>query len=461
MSRADELVNRPSESLSVELKRWIDPDEPQGRAKIVCTSLALWNHGGGYLVIGFDDETLQPDTDNAPEDVQSKFHIDKIQGLVSRYSSVPFEITVEFPERDGQLYPVISVPSGVKTPVAAKRDFEFGGRKLINVDAVYIRSLLANNTPSTTRAKWNDWPKIVEVCFDNREADIGRFLRRHLSGVSPEVIQGIASSIVSAHEPEPTGEEALMSLLQDGMQRFENEKNERRIELPDHGSWEAGLRVIGDVPPHAANQSFLSLIDSSNPSYTGWPIWLVSQGFTDDTARPYVHDGLWEAFIASNTYGRIDHLDFLRFDPNGCFYLYRGLSDDFSRSERAPPPLTALEFGLPVLRVAEAIAVGIAIVKAMGCNIDNTQLGFVFRWTKLRGRELTAWAHPGRDIRPGRMAHQNELVSSINVPLDIPLAALGGVVSQVVRPLFEVFDGFELGDVIVDELTNNLLERRL
>jgi len=459
VGRVEELVNRPSESLSVELKRWIDPDQPRGISKIVRASLALWNHGGGYLVIGFDDRSLNPDADNAPEDVQAKFHIDKIQGLVSKYSSEPFEISIEFPERDGQLYPVISIPSGVKTPAAAKRDLELGDEKLIKVDDVYIRTLLANNTPSTARAKWNDWPKIVEVCFDNREADIGRFLRRHLSGISSEVIQSIASNIV--HEPEPTSEEALVRLVQDGVLGFESAKNERGVELSDHGSWEVGLRIIGEVPEHTANQNFLSLIDSCNPSYTGWPIWLVSRGFTDTSARPHVINGRWEALIATDNNGRIDHLDFLRFDPGGCFYLYRGLEDDYSRFERAPEPLTALEFGLPVIRVAETIAVGIAIAKAMGCDIDATQLDFIFRWRKLNGRELAAWAHPGRDIRPGRIAYQDEVTSIVNIPLDIPLSAIGGVVGQVVRPLFEVFDGFELGDVIVEELTNNLLERRL
>ena len=34
-SRSQELIDRPGESLSVELKRWIDPDSSDGIAKIV------------------------------------------------------------------------------------------------------------------------------------------------------------------------------------------------------------------------------------------------------------------------------------------------------------------------------------------------------------------------------------------------------------------------------------------
>lgn len=76
-SRIQASVDRPSESLSVELKRWIDPASPEGKEKIVKTALALRNHGGGYLVIGFDNDTL-PDTNNVPQNVREDFHIDKI-----------------------------------------------------------------------------------------------------------------------------------------------------------------------------------------------------------------------------------------------------------------------------------------------------------------------------------------------------------------------------------------------
>ena len=132
------LVERPGESLSVEVKRWINPDQPECIAMIVRAALALRNHGGGYLVIGFDNETLQPDRDNVLSDARAVFHIDKIQGLISKFASEPFEVTVEFPERDGQLYPVIVVPPGVKTPVAAKSDLRVGDKTLISTDCIYV-----------------------------------------------------------------------------------------------------------------------------------------------------------------------------------------------------------------------------------------------------------------------------------------------------------------------------------
>lgn len=484
VSRIQELINRPSESLSVELKRWINPDYPTDTEKIVRATLALRNHGGGYLIIGFDNDTLQPDKENVPGDVQSAFNIDKIQGLVSRYASEPFEVTVEFPEREGQLYPVIVVPPGVKTPVATKSDLFSEGTKLISANDVFVRSLNSNNTPSSTKAGWKDWPKVVEVCFDNREADIGRFLRRHLRGFAHEIGREIASAlsgieIKGIHETDrglsfeevPTAilkqpESAsvpnlLQEYLQESEERYKAVIVERGVTPPDHGVWEVALLLVGDIPVHSANKQFLNLLSSNNPNYTGWPVWLDSSGFTDGSARPYVIHGKWEALIVSFGSGWSDKLDFMRLDPHGRFYLRRALEDDITSSQRVKEPMSVLDFVLPVLRTAEAIAVGLAFAKAMGYDTEHTVLAFAFRWSRLHGRELVSWADIGRHMISGRKAYQDEVLTFVNVPLETPLSALSDFVNQSVQPLFEVFDGFTLNRDVIEDLTRRLIERKL
>ena len=177
----ERLVGSPSESLSVELKRWIDPTEPAGVEKIVKGTFALRNRNGGYFVVGFDNTTLTPDIHNEPNNSKRLFHVDIIQGIISKYASDPFEIEIAWGERDGRQYPVIVVPSGVKIPVATKRELSIGSRATIKLGAIYFRSLASNGTPSTTEARPSDWTDIIEICFDNREADVGRFVRRHLA----------------------------------------------------------------------------------------------------------------------------------------------------------------------------------------------------------------------------------------------------------------------------------------
>jgi hypothetical protein len=59
---------------------------------IVRVALALHNHSSGYLIVGFDNETLQPARNNVASDARALFHIDKIQGLVSMSASEPFDV---------------------------------------------------------------------------------------------------------------------------------------------------------------------------------------------------------------------------------------------------------------------------------------------------------------------------------------------------------------------------------
>jgi len=455
------LIERPSESLSVEVKRWIDPDRPEDLSKIVRTVLALRNHGGGYMIIGFENHSFQPDMENVPSDVRMSFHIDKIQGYVTKYASDPFEVAVEFVERDEQIYPVIVVPPGVKAPVAAKSNLMSNNKKLVATDDVYVRSLTANNTPSTTKASWKDWQTLAEVCFDNREADIGRFLRRHLIGVTPETLTELAAAIAGSGDMKASAREILRGYLQESEQRYRTVISERNISLPPHGTWEVGLVLKGNIPHHQATRQFLNLIAANNPNYTGWPIWFDSREFGEQAARPYVNDGAWEALVVSLNTGWTDQIDFMRLDPKGRFYLYRALQDDLSGANAAPKPLTEFDFGLPIIRVAEAMAVGLSFSKALGCLSEECLLAFAFRWKGLRGRELTSWAQPLRHISPGRRAYQDEVNVQAIVPIDVSLSALGEFVDQVVQPLYAVFDGFSLSKEIVNYLTNRLLERRL
>src|SRR5258706_10906285 len=95
-SRIDDLVARPSEGLPVEIKSWIDPASPEGFAKIVRACLAMRNQNGGFLVIGFNDKTLQLETSGRPQNLREVFHTDKIQQIVTRHAFESFEVEVAF-----------------------------------------------------------------------------------------------------------------------------------------------------------------------------------------------------------------------------------------------------------------------------------------------------------------------------------------------------------------------------
>jgi|SRR5579864_73506 len=183
----DELkvrLRRAQESLDTELKPWIDPTLDTGKAIVAKACMALRNGNGGLLIIGMRDDGT-PDNRKQPGDVRRKFHHDCVQEIVSKYSSEPFEITVHFIEYDGAERVIIEVPPGVRAPVICRnslpKDTTDQGHEpgsLLRENTVYVRTLGSNGRPSTAPAKITDWPRIMEICFNNREADIGAFVRR-------------------------------------------------------------------------------------------------------------------------------------------------------------------------------------------------------------------------------------------------------------------------------------------
>jgi hypothetical protein len=458
-SVVDSIVGNPSESLSVELKRWIDPTTVAGIEKIVKGAFALRNRNGGFLVVGFDNFTLAPDVANEPTNAKDLFHVDVIQGIISKYASDPFEIEIAWSERDARQYPVIVVPSGIKVPVAAKRELVDGTRTAIKLGAMYFRSLAANGTPSTTEARSSDWADIVQICFDNREADVGRFIRRHLANVDASSL----ASFFGQHAPAaPTLCDRAMKVINDGEVRFQEAVKARTLSATESQELSHGFFSIGLVvdPPRVgtiADQTFIATVGSSNPKYTGWPIWLDARHSGTPENRPKVVKNAFESLVIFP--GTSYHVDFARSDPEGQFFLHRILQDDAIPSRVDPG--TAIDPHLMVLRVAEAMGVGIAFAKALGWVPDQTTLGFGFRWHKLSGRRLMAWANPYGDTREGRMAHDDVIESCVQFSLDTPLSALPQFVDDATKRLFAAFDGTTIPRLSIEDLVQRLFERRL
>jgi len=181
------LVDRPRETINIELKSWIDPKSPEGEQKIARPALALRNQNGGYLVIGFNDKTCKPDPVPAGVNVRLKYHADEIQRIVTRYASHPFFIEAHFPETEGVEYPVIRIPPGFKTPVVCKADLlvkapDGKERFLLRAKDIHVRTVDANHAISSAPGNGRDIEELVERCFQNRELGPYRPSFENLSG---------------------------------------------------------------------------------------------------------------------------------------------------------------------------------------------------------------------------------------------------------------------------------------
>jgi len=452
---ADRLVNAPSESLNVEIKRWIDPTESAGVAKIAIACMALRNRNGGYLIIGFDDKTLSPAQDGKPNDVRGEFHIDIIQQIVSKYASVSFEVAVGFGIRDGEEFPVIAIGSGVRSPVAATKELNSAnGKSLVRQHSVYFRTLNASGVPSSSPARHSDWADIVDICFENREADIGRFLRRHLG------VEGAASfAALLGRKSPPDLRELTLTAIDEHQERLAETlaaKGSGVLQV-DKGSWSALLKINPPLSEDSSASDFLRKIGAANPRYTGWPVWLDTSGFRNRDDRPVLIDKVWEVSVIDAEDSWLRHADFYRYDRRGEFYLWRVLHDDMTDRVETGKYFDPC---LMMYRVLETLAVGLAFSKAFDRG-EDAMLAFAFRWSNLQSRVLDSWADRSRYISSHGYSMGNEADGYIEVPADTPTEALAPYAHAVTKDLFELWNGWQYPIEAIEQQLERLLKRSL
>lgn len=453
------LIDEPGERIGVELKSWLDPSMPADVAKIAKACLALRNNNGGNLVIGIEDDcTLSP---NPPPDVRKTYHPDVIQQIVSKYAADPFAVDVEWRSRDGQDYPIIVVPRGIQVPVAAKstlRNPNDSKKNLIADHDIYVRSVSSNHRVSSTKLRRQDIPRLMQLCFDNREADIGNFVRRHLSGLTSDVLRGALTAVSDAVEPEVSP----IDLLDSGFTAFQAALQSRNSPFPDAGFLEASA-MLRDVPtPRALNQELLHHLQSVRRDLSGWGPWTYIYNPKEAAMNPYVAEGQrWEALMGQASDGVFPPLmDFWQINPAGQLYYIRALEDDLSAPQKGVDPRTFLDFYLVAYRTTEVVLSVLQMSQVLTAAVAST-IDLAFRWRGLSGRVLNSWSQPGRRLRRVARAHDNIVASQITMTRDTPESAIPSLVHQAVQPVFLAFEGYDLPREVIEEIARSALGRNL
>ncbi|HEX2940327.1 MAG TPA: RNA-binding domain-containing protein, partial [Rhodopila sp.] len=125
-----DLIDTPCRALEVEYKSWRNLDHAEDRAELARDIAALANHGGGFIVFGFDEDTLMPD-DTDP--FRTNCTQDKVASIVQAYMDPPVPCDVTAPlATSGVVHPVIRIASHGVTPVCIRQDGPVvDGEKLI------------------------------------------------------------------------------------------------------------------------------------------------------------------------------------------------------------------------------------------------------------------------------------------------------------------------------------------
>ena len=121
--RLRELLEEPRETLDVEVKEWLDLTDNDHRALVAKQIIALANHGGGYLVIGFEemaDGSFNAARPRPPH--LNAWSQDAIQSIISKYidTSVQCRVVHQTAPASTDRYPIVIVPGGHRVPIRAK-----------------------------------------------------------------------------------------------------------------------------------------------------------------------------------------------------------------------------------------------------------------------------------------------------------------------------------------------------
>lgn len=456
--RAQELIDRPpQEGLALEIKTWIDPEKQEGQFKIIKAALALRNNDGGHLIIGFNDITREPDEDGAPKEVRKVYDIEKIQALISKFSSEKFEIFIDFPVRNEQEYPVLTIPSGVKTPVAAAANLPSDTGRLIAINDVYVRTLDSNHKASSSKVCHKDWPRLMDICFDNREADIGRFLRRNLSGANLEIIRNLVATVhVGSTVVPSTVHEKLEDFCRQGLERARQVFTELAVPFPPNGFTETALLLDGPLPPRRTDRTFLNLLASVNPHHSGWTPWFIGHRL-QLPKFPRFASNSWENVIVRDYQNNMP--EFMKLSAEGRFYNCRGFQEDYESSAADACSWKILDIDVLVIRTAESISVGLSFAREMGCPPEATKLCFLFRWTGLGGRRLLRRLARLGDTFLGDPSVDPSKTSIVEVPLETPHAALAEYVHIVLSDLGLLFGGYVIEKHLIEVILKEFFQR--
>lgn len=426
-----EFLRTPREDLDIELKKWIDPSDKNVQAKLAKELLALRNHGGGFLVIGFKDgHPPVPDPDR-PTDLAG-FSTDVFNNIIKRYAEPPFHCmsyVVDHPV-SGDKYPVVVVPGGAKVPVRCKSDSPDG--RSIKLDTYYIRRPGPESSPPQSGTEWD---LLLERCLLGRKEEL-------LSSLSILLGAGRAGLLEGMTLPEAKHPFAALRNFRDvAVSRLEHLQQTKLAEGDgarfQHGRYILSAGFVGDLR-QVDTPEILSIL-SGLRKYTGWSPLNV---FSRDELAPYLVDNnLIECWLGRAESSDIAHADYWRASTEGMVTLIRGHQEDgadMAKDHLAPG--TVIELTIPAWRVAEFIL----RVKELGLKLAKGpfRMQLIVQWEGLDNRKL--YSHDGRyRLYDDYVAHDANYSIEIEVsPEDID-SALPTVLATAINPLLRRFSFFE------------------
>lgn len=435
-----DLVDNPRELVHMELKDWIDVGDEVARAKIARHLAALCNHGGGYVVFGFQDDGST--SASHPGDI-SKYNRDGMGGIIDRYLAPAFQCEVFHAARSGTgaIHAVVRVPGHGAVPVCAKKNGPHDGKNVpqgIRQGQYYIRVPGPKSTAIETPEQWRE---LIHRCVVNEREGLLASISKIIRAPEPEKKEG--QSLSDWHR---TMHVHYLGLVESARPQWPVSVKDNHYQLSYRLTAETGLPALtGGALLEAIRQAGERV---RNVVWTGWSMF---HPFTREEIKPrFVIDAsvgeeveaietnlLGETFIAETV------PDFWRITADGRATIIRPYRED----RVAMPHLERDGIGpgmwLDPQTLAREVYEMVTHAKELAKAFDGTT-GAEFRctWYGLRDRRIGSF--DGAVDWRERKCVVNERSTGAPAPLELLAASPQSVVAELIAPVGRLFDGLEI-----------------
>lgn len=440
-NRLSELLLDPREGLDVEFKGWLDlASKEEHKATLAKALLALANHGGGFLVIGFDEGETGPAPSAARPATLDAYSQDLLNAIVQNYAEPAFHCSVHYVSHPTSgAHPVISVPGGHRVPIRAKRSGP--NNQTVQQHAIYVRR---PGPRSEQPLSGREWDELFARCIDARRDELLDRIRDLLTGRLTGD-RGVAPPRLDdwARDCERIWRENISAMPAESPSR-----------CPD-GFFTFAYEIDGATKPSLAD--LLEVLRGA-PQLTGWNTWWVP---TRHEIAPYVKEGAIECWIGGDTSEHHTprdpaHADFWRVSPDGLAFLLRGYAEDGDHARQSKiSPGTILDPSLPIWRAGEGLLHSAYLARQLAGNA----VSFKAVYTGLRGRQFVQWASPMDFAWASGICKEESVSVATRVGLESLDSNLVEVVQALLAPLYERFDFTRLPIDVVQRELNRLRKR--
>ena len=421
-------IANPAEDLDAEYKGWLDLRKEADRANLAKAVIALANHGGGVVVLGFEDLSTGleaiPKPAGMPEVTQ-----DDVNNAVGRYAEPQLHCRLHPVKHPvvGSVHPVILVPRG-DVPVMSKRDRQEEGLRQYKV---YLRKPGPRSEEPQTA---DEWRTLLDRCVRARREDLLDSIRGIVLGRVDEsnldhTADELEDFMTSSHE---RWMELVQVVPEDALSRF-----------PD-GHYEVAISLVDAQPVVRLPELKDRLAVAQGVRTSGWPPFL-DIGVEGLSSYPYERCiEAWLGFPSPRNNIGPGRADFWRASPSGQLYLIRGYGEDdaevVSRLQRVPS--TTLAIDITVIRVWECLRFASQFMTTFS-GVDEVMVRC--QYTGLSGRTLFDSLDPAFSLLiPQGVGRAGEVLLTGQFTLQQLEDNMPEVIQYLMAPLFEHFDFFTL-----------------